>query len=138
MKAAFALASIGALWFAALCIETATRLMAASLVVFGTDLPSPTLLTISAVQAFVPWIIAVFGTLTILWLWREASPYLVQGCAGFAALCAFVTAAATVSLALPFQLCGETWPAWGEAKAPTKTAPAQVAGPARKQGCPAV
>jgi hypothetical protein len=70
--------ALAAVWFAALAIESVTRLMAAGFSRAGAGLPGMLLLFVSAVQSYVPWIMALVSTLIIVYLWRRPSDYFLQ------------------------------------------------------------
>jgi hypothetical protein len=99
-------------WFAAFAVESATRLMVRMFSSFGADLPGPSLLTISAVQSYVPWILAAAFTLIILYLGIRGSNYFLHACIVVAAAAAVLTSFVAVSLVLPIMKCGFEWPEW--------------------------
>jgi len=101
-----------AAWFAAFAIESAARLMAELFVQFGADLPSPTRLTIDAVQSHVPWIVAAISTVAIGLLWLRGGTYLMHAGAIIAGVVAVLASCAVLALALPLMKCGFSWPDW--------------------------
>jgi hypothetical protein len=108
----FGVVCVTCAWFAALAVESATRLMTGLFVQLGADLPSPTLLTINAVQGYVPWIVAAASTLIIIYLGMRASAYFLHACTIVAAVAAVLASFAALSLVLPVMKCGFAWPEW--------------------------
>jgi hypothetical protein len=99
-------------WFAALAVESATRLMAGLFVQFGADLPTPTIVTIDAVRSYVPWIVAAVSTAAILYLGVRGSGYFLHASAAAAGVVAILVSYAALALALPLMKCGFSWPEW--------------------------
>jgi hypothetical protein len=126
------------IWFAALVIELATRLMMRLYINFGADLPGSTLLTIAAVQNYVPWIAVAVSTIVIVFLWKRNSAYFLHASAAIAGTAAVLASFVTLSLVLPTITCGFDWPEWPTAAtqrdAPGPSAEAQARKPSRS-GC---
>lgn len=101
-----------AAWFAAVAIESTTRLMAELFAHFGADLPTPTIVTIDAVRNYVPWIVAAVSTAGILFLWVRRHAYFPHACAAVSGLVAISASCAMLALALPLMKCGISWPEW--------------------------
>ena len=106
-------------WFAAFAIEGATRVMAGMFAQFGADLPTPTLLTINAVQSYVPWIMAAASTLIIIYLGLRASAYFLHACTVVAAVAAMQASLVALALVLPIMKCGFEWPDWPQRATPS-------------------
>lgn len=111
-KLLFGVGAATCAWFAAFAIESATRIMASMFTGFGTDLPAQSLLAISAVQSYVPWIIAGASTLIIVYLWMRTSDYFLHACTVVSAVAAVLVSFVALSLVLPMMKCGLEWPEW--------------------------
>ncbi len=106
------LAVAGAAWFAAFAIESGTRLMYSTYYRLGADLPAFSSLTVGAVQAYVPWLVAAVFTAALVIFWRSADAYFLHACAVVACVTAVGASFAAISLALPTRTCGGILPAW--------------------------
>jgi hypothetical protein len=106
------LAAIVTLWIAAFAAETAARISHQALMRLGSDLPAVTAMMISAVKSFVPWMLAMVGTVALTWLVARASPCVLHGCVLAAIIAALMSALTALAFAMPFSLCGVLWPDW--------------------------
>lgn len=125
-----ALCAMATVWYAAICVDSATRLAVTNVYAQFLDMPYHTLYLIYAVRNNLVWAYALAVTLLLIVLLFRARKHLLLSIALLMALTAACVSLATFQLLLPYSKCYEYWPDWPDVAATRPHIPGVVGDPA--------